>query len=92
MARDPATYRGARRNRCLRELKTTWGPKFYYAGHDYDYLVNLGRYKRATILRQEPSRYHPSAALKRAFPKVMERAARFAARIATRARSAGRGQ
>ena len=29
--RAASTYRKARRNRCLRELKTTWGPEFYYA-------------------------------------------------------------
>ncbi|HVM96155.1 MAG TPA: hypothetical protein VMT89_07185 [Candidatus Acidoferrales bacterium] len=31
--RDGSTYRGARRNKCLRELKTVWGPHWYYEGH-----------------------------------------------------------
>lgn len=28
--RAASTYRGERRNRVLRELKTTWGPQHYY--------------------------------------------------------------
>jgi hypothetical protein len=32
--RAASTYRGYRRNVCLRELKTTWGPRFYYEKHN----------------------------------------------------------
>lgn len=33
MARDAQTYRGARRNACIRELKGEWGPAWYYTQH-----------------------------------------------------------
>lgn len=33
MAREADSYRGARRNKVLRELKTTWGPQHYYEAH-----------------------------------------------------------
>jgi len=53
MARDPSTYRAARRNLALRTLKTVWGPEFYYAGH------RLTAHKRGAVpLSRRPSRYH----------------------------------
>lgn len=36
MARDASTYRGARRNYCIRERKMMWGPDWYYSGHNKD--------------------------------------------------------
>jgi hypothetical protein len=33
MARDRSTYRSSRRNYCIRELKTVWGPNWYYKDH-----------------------------------------------------------
>lgn len=34
MARDGSTYRGARRNECIRgETKFVWGPDWYYSRH-----------------------------------------------------------
>lgn len=52
MARPAASYRGARRNYALRELKTVWGPEYYYAKHRANYI-------RRTVLSRTPSRYHP---------------------------------
>lgn len=50
--RKAATYRGARRNYALRELKTTWSDRWYYDKH-------RANYQRRTILSRSPSRYHP---------------------------------
>jgi hypothetical protein len=37
MSRDASTYRGSRRNACLRERpKSTWGPDWYYSAHNKD--------------------------------------------------------
>lgn len=78
MARPSGSYRGARRNLCLRELKTTWGPEFYYNGHH-------AKERRATILRKAPSRYHPMKAVHDAFSSrsnFVKGAARVASRLA----------
>lgn len=32
--RAPHTYRAARRNYALRELKAVWGPQYYYHKHN----------------------------------------------------------
>lgn len=50
--RSADTYRGARRNKCLRELKTVWNQTWYYEGH-------RAHYGRVTMLSRTPSRYHP---------------------------------
>jgi hypothetical protein len=51
--RKAETYRGARRNYCLRELGTTWGhPRFYHPKFKPNHI-------RHTVLSREPSRYHP---------------------------------
>jgi hypothetical protein len=52
MARAAETYRGARRNACIRELKGVWGPSWYYSKHN-------AKYRRGTALSKTPSRYHP---------------------------------
>lgn len=31
--RDASTYRGARRNRCIRLERCMWGPEWYYDSH-----------------------------------------------------------
>lgn len=33
MAREASTYRGARRNFCIRDRKMVWGPDWYYGQH-----------------------------------------------------------
>ena len=90
MAREADTYRAARRNAC-RELTAVWGPNWYFARHDHAAMVSAGKYRRATILKRAPSRYHPIASIRDAFPKVAKATASFIARTALRMKG-GRGQ
>lgn len=44
MARDASTYRGARRNYCIRERHLMWGPDWYYKAH-----TNAPRWAEAQV-------------------------------------------
>lgn len=61
--RAASTYRGARRNLVLRDLKTVWGPDWYYKQHD-------AKFGRTTVLSRHPSRHHPIDGLYYAWQKM----------------------
>jgi hypothetical protein len=55
MSRDASTYRGARRNRCIRKEKMVWGPAWYYSAHD-----NAHAYPRGFVGDTRAARYLPA--------------------------------
>jgi len=67
--RDGSTYRGARRNKCLRELKTVWGPHWYYEKHDRS-SEKIGDAKRAKKLRLKQIRRETVVKARRAMSAV----------------------
>lgn len=90
MARALDSYRGARRNECLRgAVKGVWGPKWYYALHS-------ASYHRRTILSRTPSKYHPLKAMRDYVvdkaKTIMERRQAAGARLGLRMRGSSRGQ
>lgn len=51
MARDPATYRSARRNKCIREDRMLWTSDWYYSQHRQE----AHRYEPAMKQERKPA-------------------------------------
>lgn len=92
--RDASTYRGARRNRCIRELKSVWGPEFYYA-----------RFDQSALKREKATNQKRKAATSHGGVHMLLRRGDYGAAVrsffkkgtaggesAPRAKAAGRGQ